>query len=82
MPYTPDNTKPVLHNFSSILCIILLHETNDAVFFLHNFGNIFFHDTYINILCSFVQRIWHALTTCSVWETTHDCGYWAMFKPW
>ena len=42
----------------------------------------FFYDTYINILCSFVQHIWHALTTCCLWETTHDWGDWAMFHHW
>jgi len=50
--------------------------------FFTQLWQLFFHDTYINILCSFVQRIWHALTTCSVWETTHDWGDWAMFQPW
>jgi len=72
MPYTPDNNKPVLQNFSSILCIIFYMIPVMQNIFTKPRQHFFFHDTYINILCLFVQHIWHALTTCCVWETTHD----------
>jgi len=42
MPYTSDNTKPVFQNFSSILCIILLHDINNAEYFYKTSATFFF----------------------------------------